>query len=99
MDKNINAFYMINGLIIFAERVSVDGNAVQVRQALALTPGQQQGQMSYMEAFPFTSMDEVVTLQNGTFMTNSPIADQKVIDSYLDALTQIRSKKAGIILP
>jgi hypothetical protein len=99
MEKDLKVFYMFNGLIVIAERINNDLNALQVRQALALAPGQQQGVMSLMEAFPFTSMDEVITLERGSFITMTELADPKIADSYRDALTQIRAKKAGVILP
>jgi hypothetical protein len=97
--KELKVFYMFNGLIVIAERINNDQNALQVRQALALAPGQQKGVMSLMEAFPFTAMDEVITLERGSFITMTELADPKIAESYNDALTQIRGKKAGIILP
>lgn len=99
MEKDLKVIYMFNGLIMIAEKVKNDGQELHVRQALALAPGQQQGVMSLMEAFPFTSMDEVIQLEAGSYITCSEIGETKVKESYLDALTQIRSKKAGIILP
>lgn len=99
MGKELRVIYLMNGLILIAERVNADQSGLQIRQALALTPGQQQGHMSLMEAFPFSSMDEVVTLESGSFITSTNLADPKIAESYENALTQIRSKKAGIILP
>lgn len=99
MGKDLKVFYMFNGLIVIAERINNDMNALQVRQALALTPGQQPGVMSLMEAFPFTSMDEVITLERGSFITMTELADPKIGESYEDALTQIRAKKSGLVLP
>lgn len=99
MGKDLKVFYMFNGLIMIAERINNDLNALQVKSALALAPGQQQGVMSLMEAFPFTSMDEVITLERGSFITMTELVDPKIADSYRDALTQIRAKKAGVILP
>jgi hypothetical protein len=99
MEKDLKVIYMFNGLIMIAEKVDGHGQGLHVRQALALSPGQQQGVMSLMEAFPFTAMDEVITLEAGTFVTVSEIGEEKVRESYLDALTQIRAKKSGIVLP
>jgi len=99
METNLKVLYMFNGLIVIAEVVETGVEGVKVRQALALTPGQQQGVMSLMEAFPFTDMNEVITLERGSFITMTNLADPKIGESYKDALTQIRSKKAGIVLP
>jgi hypothetical protein len=99
MEKDLKVIYMFNGLIMIAEKVANAGHGLHVRQALALAPGQQQGVMSLMEAFPFTSMDEVIQLEAGSYITMSEVDENKVREAYLDALTQIRSKKAGIILP
>ena len=43
MEKDLKVFYMFNGLIMIAERINNDLNALQVKSALALAPGQQQG--------------------------------------------------------
>ena len=99
MGKELRVIYLMNGLILIAERINEEHGGLQIRQALALTPGQQQGQMSLMEAFPFTAMDEAVTLERGSFITSTNLADPKIAESYENALTQIRSKKAGIVLP
>jgi hypothetical protein len=89
---------MFNGLMLVAEVIDTKPK-VQIKSALALAPGQQQGQMQLMEAFPFTDLNEVVSLENGSFITITELADERLRSMYLDGIQKIRSQKAGIVLP
>jgi hypothetical protein len=98
MEKDLKVIYMLNGLIVIAEKID-NNQQVQVRQALALAPGQQKGVMAFMEAFPFTAMDEVITLERGSYIAMSELDDPNIKENYMNSLTTIRAKKSGLILP
>ena len=97
-EKQLRVFYMFNGLIVVAELVS-DGIEPQIKSALALAPGQQQGMMQFMEAFPFTDDNMAVKLQKGSFITYSELGDPQLATAYEDAMTKMKAQKSGIILP
>lgn len=98
LEKNLRVIYMLNGLITVAELVE-GGSQPQIKSALALAPGQQPGQMQFMDAFPFTDPNESVTLQKGTFVTITNVGDRKLVSAYEDALTKMKAQKSGIVLP
>jgi hypothetical protein len=97
-EKNLKVVYMINGLMVIGEVVPTN-QKVSIKAALGLAPGNQQGQLSMMEAFPFTPLDAVVELEPGSFIAVTDVGDKKLIDTYQDAISHIRAQKSGLVLP
>jgi hypothetical protein len=98
MGNDLKVIYMFNGLIYIGERIQHD-QQVQVKNVVGLAPGGQQGNMTLMEAFPFTDMDEVITLQPGSYIAITEVGDKRLLSTYEDAIKQIRGQKSGLILP
>jgi hypothetical protein len=55
--------------------------------------------MTLMEAFPFTDIDEVITLEPGSYIAITEVGDKRLLSTYEDAIKQIRAQKSGLILP
>jgi len=98
MGKDLKVIYMFNGLIFVVERIS-NQQQVVVKNALALAPGKEPGSTSFMQAFPFTDMDEEVALQPGSYIAMTELSDKNLEANYEDAITQVRAQKSGLILP
>jgi hypothetical protein len=98
MESSLKVIYMFNGLIYIGERVS-NVQQVQVKNVVGLAPGGQEGNMTLMEAFPFTDIDEVITLEPGSYIAITEVGDKRLLSTYTDAMKQIRTQKSGLILP
>lgn len=98
-ESNLKVIYMVNGLMIIANIIDETSDELEIKSALALVPGQGEGHMQLIEPFPFTDLDEVITIEKGTFITITDISDKRVVAHYREALKQIRGKKSGLILP
>jgi hypothetical protein len=98
MGKDLKVIYMFNGLMYVGEKVDND-QQIQFKKVLAFAPGQKQGSMQLMPAFPFTDMDEAITLEHGSYIAITELDDKKVESTYMDAVTQISAQKSGLILP
>ncbi len=98
-EKQLKVIYMVNGLIIIAESVGADEQArILIKKALGLVPGQQRGDMQFMEAFPFTDLDTPIAIENGSYIAVTDIEDQRLVNAYRDARTKLSAQKSGIVL-
>ena len=96
--NDLKVVYMLNGLIYVGQIVD-GGQQIQFKRVLAFAPGQQQGSMSLMPAFPFTDLNEVVTLEHGSYIAVTELDDKQVEGTYRDAVEKISAQKSGLILP
>ncbi len=101
MENNLKVIYMLNGMIIMAEVTQLDQGGVSIKRTLAFIPGDQQGHMNMMEAFPFTDLDEDITLETGAYIAMTHVDDHngKIIAEYKKAIKSVRERKSGLILP
>jgi len=98
MNKDLKVIYMFNGLIFIVVRIA-DSQQVIVKNALALAPGKKPGETQFMEALPFTDMDEEVALQPGSYIAMTELTDKNLQTAYEGAVQQVRAQKSGLILP
>jgi len=99
MGKKLKVLYMFNGLMVVGELVEGKPN-VKIKAALALVPNQQQpGNMQFMEAFPFTSLNDNVEIEPGSFIAMTDIEDDKLTKTYEDAVQRARAQKSGLVMP
>lgn len=98
MGKDLKVIYMFNGLIYIVEKVESNQN-LEVKSVLALAPGNEEGNIRLMEAFPFTDINEVITFQPGSYVAITEIGDPRLVHAYENGIKQIRSQQSGLILP
>lgn len=96
--EKLKVVYMLNGLIYVGQKVNND-QQFQFKRVLAFAPGQQQGSMNLMPAFPFTDMNEVVTLEPGSYIAITELDDDQVKATYNDAVSKISAQRSGLVLP
>ena len=98
MNSDIKVIYMINGLILVGERVIDTTPGLRVKRVIGLVPGQE-GKLQTIEAFPFTNLDEDITIEVGSFITMTELDDARLNAQYNNAIKKIREQKSGLVLP
>jgi hypothetical protein len=99
MNSDLKVIYMVNGLILVGERVINQSPGLNVKRVVGLVPGQKQGQLQSIEAFPFTDLDEVITIEAGSYIAVTEVDDDRLKAEYNNAIKKIREQKSGLILP
>lgn len=94
--KNLKVIYMINGLIIVGE--VIENKPLKARSCIGIIP-ERNGNVRMMEAFPFSSLSEVIEFQAGSYIAATNLTDEKLEKGYEDALVQTRIQKAGLTMP
>ena len=95
--SDMRVLYMTNGLMYVVELVDADKEKVQVKNAIAFMPNQ--NGMAVFEAFSFTLLSEVVTINLTTLIAMTSVGDDVVSTQYLEALKQARQRQSGLVMP
>jgi len=99
-DETLNAFYLMNGQIIFAELTKPRkiGEGYFIRHAVMVMIGQNK-QLAMSTAYPFTNIDDTIELNADHVTAVSDIEwNEQMVAEYGNFWTQLRAKAAGIIL-
>jgi len=102
MESNLKVIYMISGMFIIGEIARIPNHptgGMSIKRALALMPTKDG--MQLMEAFPFTDLDEEITLEHGSYTAITKIDDHgdQILKKYENGIRQVREQKSGLILP
>lgn len=99
--RDIRAFYLMNGQIIFAELMGLDDDTEDyiIKQATMVMIGQQKN-IAMSTAYPFSNIDDTVNLNwRNVTVTTDLTWNKQLVAEYDKFWQQIRAQAAGIILP